>query len=361
MFWSGECDQIAIDNPKLQLQIQTKKFPGRSWSAVTEVALILKNSPGVISPNDYVFRLDNAGSYSSTTALPISSGVSAIVPHNGNRGAKVTFDDGSIMLFRVGTRNDINIEVTGKCSTFKDSEGMMGSWKYGGVRYGGNDSSGANPPGSFFSTLGGYAGTGHRSLPLAMSWQIPLQDNKLTTPNNTRCHYRRRRRGRKLDEAFEIKPDNNTATGCERTCNDIDNPVLKEACEQDLALTGDPTWACAPNYVSPLIVEPTEPPCYDSPFEHSFSTRRDEEISKQKFCHELKGRRCNRLQGAKELCPQTCGACRLCADPPKEVEFKLTHGVGGGQMRNCAWVAEDTATRCSKVRNICRKTCGVCT
>jgi hypothetical protein len=49
----------------------------------------------------------------------------------------------------------------------------------------------------------------------------------------------------------------NIDTDCSETdCSNISVPLLKEACEQDIALTNDTSWACEPSKVNPIIVEP---------------------------------------------------------------------------------------------------------
>ena len=40
---------------------------------------------------------------------------------------------------------------------------------------------------------------------------------------------------------------------CDRTCDDIDIPLFREQCELDVKLTNDPSWACEPNYVDPVV------------------------------------------------------------------------------------------------------------
>lgn len=284
------------------------------------------------------------------------------------KGAEVKFlKDESLIRFGIGSQSDINIQVKGKRKTFKYSEGMMGSYSYGGVRF---------PDGSPFDTSGGYAGTIHRSLPLARAWKVKPSQSELTNPS-TRCEYSGVRRARSLGEIFEIESDNTTSTimtttdnkptTCTRSCDDITNPPLKEACEADLDLTKDSSWACQDTYVAPIIEQPTESPCFDSPFQHFFyrDSRRKGRIFKKRYCHQLDSKKCQKLKGAKELCPQTCASCGVCADPPKDVIFKVTKDfIKGGPMKrkkDCAWVARDAANRCSLVQNICREACGVCT
>jgi hypothetical protein len=68
----------------------------------------------------------------------------------------------------------LSIQVYGHGFIFCESEGMFGSWNYGGVRF---------PNGTAFDLSGGWSGTCQRSFVLAEACMVPLSDSELYAVN----------------------------------------------------------------------------------------------------------------------------------------------------------------------------------
>ena len=157
-------------------------------------------------------------------------------------------------------------------------------------------------------------------------------------------------------QAAELFP-----TGCERSCDDIDNPALRAACEEDMELTGNPSWACQPTYVNPIITEPTAPPCYDSTLFYRTFKKNGKPV--RGYCSDVANAhtksQCANNPGVSEACPQTRQSCGICADVPSNIMFRLDDIQAGNKWKNCDRVDEDTTNRCPRVQNACRATCGI--
>lgn len=247
--FQGGCDQIAIDNNILQLQIRTR--PRGSYSTITEAALKFKLT-------NEVFRVGvDTG---VTNSLTSASGVTYTPSTNTH---EISFNNAySFIRFNVFSYG-ISIQVFGHGSYFCGSEGMFGSWNNGGVRF---------PNGTAFDLSGGWAGTRTRSIELAQAWMVPFVDNLLTNPSII-CDASSSCGGsgdaflctdtRRLRALQQTEP-------CETTCDDISNDILRGACEEDVELTADEGWACQPSYTNPVIIEadtcdfekPDEGMCY---------------------------------------------------------------------------------------------------
>lgn len=155
-----------------------------------------------------------------------------------------------------------SIQVKGQGIVFTDSEGMFGSWNNGGARF---------RNGTVFDTSGGYAVTRDTSINLAEDWKVPSAGESLMDVHSPVCESSSqcgkptytfdcddsRRLGvddiedaghaaRRLESVF---PD------CNKTCDDIEVDFLREACEEDVALTSDTSWACEPSKLDPIVVE----------------------------------------------------------------------------------------------------------
>jgi len=275
--FQGSCDQTAIDNDYIQLQIRTRAR--NYYSTVTEAGLLMKSSGEVFN-----IRADVADTNLVVTSnLTVASGAS--YSNSEFNQHLVKFDTpgsvDSFILFRK-SGNGMNVAVRGQGYIFTDSEGMFGSWNHGGVRF---------RNGTAFDLSGGWSGTRTRSIALAESWKVPMSESLMIDPSivcdpSSSCgvtdefdctDVRRLGDSRKLD----------VVPGCKRTCGDITNQIMREACEEDVLLTGDKTWACDTDYVDPIIVESSQ--C-------EFNTMDDSMCSKM-------GDACQRLGG---YCKQEC-------------------------------------------------------
>lgn len=247
--YQGACDQIAIDNPILQLQIRTRP---RGWySTVTEVGFLMKSSGETFN-----IREDGLGGFTTTDLLtPLS--LPASMNYVSANVREITFDLNNFI--RINTwYGGISVQVQGTGAFFFGSVGMFGSWNHGGIRF---------SNGTLYDTSGGYAETRETSFELALDWQVPLAFSLMNAPNETctaasSCG---------PDEIFDCGEGGERPQGPARvrrelqivdpTCTEIDCSNIsvelhRLACEEDLILTGDPTWACEPNKVNPVIEEP---------------------------------------------------------------------------------------------------------
>lgn len=213
----------------MQLQIRTRAL-GQAWSTVTEAALVMKNSLETFHIQAVSSDVDLAVTHSLTTA----SGVEYSASY-GNH--KIIFDSESFILFSQSWVG-INISVQGKGHVFSGSEGMFGSWNFGGVRF---------RDGTPFSTVGGYSGTRERSLELARSWQVPLDQSYFQVPSDVCDVVENSGDRRQLNGGTPVFPD------CTSSCDDIEIDFVREACKEDVLLTGDTSWACDPHYLDPII------------------------------------------------------------------------------------------------------------
>jgi hypothetical protein len=139
---------------------------------------------------------------------------------------------------------------------------MFGSWNHGRARF---------RNGTIYDTSVGYAATAATSFALVQDWKVPLAESLMVSPDDTcdsssacgpteafDCNDVRRM----LEMRDSSDVDNNRRltnidiTCSETDCSNISVQLLKEACEQDIALTNDTSWACEPSKVNPIIVEP---------------------------------------------------------------------------------------------------------
>jgi hypothetical protein len=251
--FQGGCDQIAIDNNILQLQIRTR--PRTYYSTITEAALKFKLT-------SQVFRI--GVDTPTTNGLTSLSGVTYDNSIPNTNTHTIFFNDAYSYIRFNKWYGGLSIQVFGHGSYFCGSEGMFGSWNNGGVRF---------PNGTAFDLSGGWAGTRTRSIELAKAWMVPVTDSLLTNPSNIcdassscgqpndafACTDTRRLRD------LQTEP-------CETTnCDFIQNDILRGSCEVDLILSNNDTqWTCQPSYTNPVILEadtcdfekPNEGMCY---------------------------------------------------------------------------------------------------
>jgi len=261
--FQGGCDQIAIDNPVLQVQMRTR--PRNFYSTITEVVVLMKAT-------GQLMRVSATGANSNT----IDGASDGQVNPMGN-GYQLNFLNAPGSFIRVTNYGgNINLQVQGDGRIFCGSEGMLGSWNYGGVRF---------RNGALYDTSGGWAATRLTSIALALDWQIPLNDNLLTDPSSicdasSDCGPSEifdctdSRRVLEVDEKQEEREMQSTI--CSLSCDDIFDPtptlILRSSCEEDLILlSGDNFFTCQPAYTDPIIVvaDPNDfdygTPCADNP------------------------------------------------------------------------------------------------
>eukprot|EP00548_Thalassiothrix_antarctica_P014232 CAMPEP_0194164854 /NCGR_PEP_ID=MMETSP0154-20130528/924_1 /TAXON_ID=1049557 /ORGANISM="Thalassiothrix antarctica, Strain L6-D1" /LENGTH=566 /DNA_ID=CAMNT_0038875149 /DNA_START=76 /DNA_END=1772 /DNA_ORIENTATION=- len=268
--FQGGCDQIAIDNPQLQLQIRTR--PRNGWSTVTEVALLMKNSgeffrysvnPGPGGFPDLTNTITSANSNADCVTI--------------SRGHQINFlQDPGARIRITDYFGNINVQIVGTGLTFTDSEGMFGSWNYGGVRF---------RNGLPYDTSGGFVGTRPTSIALAQDWQIPIADNLMSNPSNI-CEYEPNCANSQFGCSSTTRKLE--SVDCDQTCDDIGSDptgLAKLACEEDFAITGDNFFACQPAYQDPFIIladpsdfDPGNAPCNNSP-PNEVEEALDEELS----------------------------------------------------------------------------------
>jgi len=263
--FQGGCDQIAIDNPILQLQIRTR--PRGFYSTATQAALLMKSS-------GEIFHIDvGLAGFISTDTLATD----AVSSNPSSTQWKVKFladttGDSFILFNRWGT--NLSIQVQGRGIVFCHSDGMFGSWDNGGVQF---------TNGTPYSTAGSWAVTAGTSPALALDWSVPAANNILTNPS-TLCDgistcgavgsgstFTCTSTRRQLQKEIDTISDN-----CLKTCDDITEPIMKSACKEDLKiLNGNNYFTCQPSYLKPLVID--SDPC-------DFSKNDDLPICKKRVC-----------------------------------------------------------------------------
>ena len=127
------------------------------------------------------------------------------------------------------------------------SVGMCGSWNKGQARF---------KDGSVYNTRGGYRGTRSTSIKLALDWQVPVASSVLSNPNPTCDASSKCGKGRAFacDDTGDTGP---VVPGCtEKNCDKVEPLLLRNACEDDVTLTGDTTYACKYLQEDPLPIYP---------------------------------------------------------------------------------------------------------
>lgn len=212
----------------------------------------------------------------------ITSASNAAYSNQG--GHKISISDDSFILVR-GSRSGMNVEASGRGVVFTDSEGMFGSWNFGGARF---------SDGTIFDLSGTYTEKKDMAIQLAESWKVSEEESLMETHSDI-CIGDATCGDMELFPCDEVGPGENRRLGqgsrkledpeCDRSCDDVASPLLKEFCEKDIELTGDLSWACDSSYVDPVIVESNE--C-------EFETFDDEMCSKT-------GDTCQRMGGSCKL------------------------------------------------------------
>jgi hypothetical protein len=218
---------------------------------VTEVGLKFKSSGEIFN-----LRIDGAGTYTETNSLTALSVLSVQSPTNPSSGGTwdIKIDDDSFIRFN-GWAGGISVQVVGKGNVFSGSEGMFGSWNHGGARF---------LNGTLFNTAQGWNSPG--AIDLALDWQVPSIDSLMTTPSSIcdaspSCGPNETFSCTDVRRALEVSDSHDGRrrldSSCNKTdCDHITVDFLKEACEKDIELTGDTSFACEPSKLIPLIVVP---------------------------------------------------------------------------------------------------------
>lgn len=295
--FQGGCDQYAIKNDIIEVQIATR--PRASYSTITQVTVWMKTTNELfqIKPGMTTNTIATGATYSS------SSNVHRIDFNGVPSFIKITEYTHGLVL-----------EVEGHGSIFSNSEGMCGSWDYGGVR---------KSDGTVYSTVGGWAGTALTSFPLALSWMIPPPPlNKLLSPaldlgglpicdGSKFCgttHAFLCNAVRKLQEEGPV------IQGCTKSCDTIEDEAFAKACKLDIENTGDQSWACQSSYREPVL-KPASPCDFKKPDHKQCKPKK---VKKEFVCHRLGGTcvvNCDKKKPPGYACVK--GLCDIKAKKPK--------------------------------------------
>eukprot|EP00558_Chaetoceros_sp_UNC1202_P002250 CAMPEP_0197259124 /NCGR_PEP_ID=MMETSP1429-20130617/83355_1 /TAXON_ID=49237 /ORGANISM="Chaetoceros sp., Strain UNC1202" /LENGTH=476 /DNA_ID=CAMNT_0042723325 /DNA_START=343 /DNA_END=1773 /DNA_ORIENTATION=- len=230
----GGCDQYAVKNDQIEIQIATR--PRTYYSTITQISVVM------LASGEY-FKIELGSTppvwnFASSTAT-----VTATL-----YGHQIDFASFSNTFIRINEYSyGFSLQIEGIGALFSDSEGMCGSWNHGGVRL---------ADGTSYNTAGAMAATAATSFPLAQSWNVPSGTSKLlapsalcdasrictatTTPTSFACTDTRRRH-------LQANPN------CSKTCDDIPNAIDVLNCKQDVLLTGDTSFACQQSYLDPVF------------------------------------------------------------------------------------------------------------
>ncbi len=224
--FQGTCDQIAIDNCNIQVQIRTK--PLEDWSTVTEVVVLFKASGETFR---YSMNEPAGTGYTAENGLTDASGIQSVTQYGINY--VIVIDAHNYIVMRGAGPYGINLEVKGSGAYMYGSVGMCGSWDHGDARF---------KDDAIFDTSGGYKGTECKSLDLAKDWQVPLDSSLLTDPSDT-CDPNPSCGG--VPTAPPVPSPGPAYPDCKETnCDKVTPDERKDACEKDIATTGDTSWAC---------------------------------------------------------------------------------------------------------------------
>jgi len=221
----------AIDNDIFEVQIRTRP---RTWySTITQLAFQIKATGEMFYAN-----ID-----SGITNTIGNSGLATYSSTSGNSHKITLGDTDPVSYIQVYvTTGGISMNAFGCNNYFGGSEGMCGSFDTGGALY---------KDGTVVPFTGNYAADKITATSLAESWKITsgsllINPSLVCDPSSScgpgetfLCDDDRRR--------LQLNP------GCTRACDDIAVQQFKDQCEKDIQVTGDPTWACAPAYIDPVI------------------------------------------------------------------------------------------------------------
>ena len=228
----------AVKNPLVEVQIATR--PRNWYSTITQITVVWMLGT---SPESFTTSL---GGVFGPTTNTISTDATVSVTGGGSTWT-ISHNSSPSFIRITESSYGFSLQIQGHQDLFAGSVGMCGNWDLGNVRF---------SNGTLYDTSGGFFGTAATSYPLAVDWQIDMVDNQLDVPTTIcdadsdcgptyafACNAVRRLE----DEPTEVHP------GCTSKCEDLSIESSVKACEQDVALTGDESWACQKTYQDPLI------------------------------------------------------------------------------------------------------------
>lgn len=252
--FQGGCDQYAIKNDKIEVQIATR--PRNGYSTITQISVMM------LQTNEH-FKLKLGQALQAADNTILTGASVATTSNTYSTTHQINFDNvPSFIRINVMTYG-LSLQVQGHGSIFSNSNGMCGNWNNGGVQQ--SDGTSYNAMTGPFSYAGMIA-TQATSFPLAQSWQLPIlpavgndllapspicDASKLCggAPNAFPCNAVRRLASASADVQEIANP------GCDKTCADLVDEGSRVACETDVAITNDTTWACQDSYNTPVIIE----------------------------------------------------------------------------------------------------------
>lgn len=269
--FQGGCDQYAIKNDIIEVQIATR--PRNFYSTITQITVIMKVS-------NEMFKIATGSPAVNTITTDATYSVS------GNQH-RIDFFGVPSFIQIYDYSNGLSLQVQGHGTIFSGSDGMCGNWDLGGVNY---------EDGTPYSTAGGWAATALTSFPLALSWNIPPPDNELlapafdgSSPPNPICDASSTCCAGCAFDCTSVRKLQGKEPVCKKKCKTIEDRAFRDACKLDVENTGDPSWACQESYLKPVLKPVT--PC-------DFKKRHDEKCKPKKDRRE--GYICERLGGTCE-------------------------------------------------------------
>lgn len=270
--FQGGCDQYAIKNDIIEVQIATR--PRTYYSTITQITVLMKQTA-----ESFKIALN------TQAVNTIVTGAAYSVTGNTHR---IDFDNvPSFIKITKYSSYGLVLQVQGHGTIFSNSEGMCGSWNHGGVR---------RSDGSVYSTAGGWQGTALTSFSLADSWKIPPNLNQLVDPaldnNNLPICDASKVCGAQPANAFpcnavrKLVEEGPVIEDCDKKCSDIEDKVFADACRLDVANTGDNSWACQSSYLEPVL-EKSSPCEFDKPDDEKCKPKKNKK--NEYVCHRLGG------------------------------------------------------------------------
>ena len=117
--FQGGCDQYAVKNSQIEIQIATR--PRGRYSTITQISVMMLKTG-----EHFKIKSDDAGSPDNTISTEAS--VSTV-----SGGYQIDFDGVASFIRITGGSWGFSLQVQGHGSIFSNSLGMCGSWNYGGV------------------------------------------------------------------------------------------------------------------------------------------------------------------------------------------------------------------------------------
>lgn len=344
--YQGSCDQYAIKNSLLELQVRTR---GRgTWSTVVEVALLWL-------PTGEYFQADGEGTTNGkigqyTTTFTSSSPVDVQDISSYYNTYKLDFkDDSSSSYIKITFYGEhISVEVVGTGNVFCGSEGMLGSWKYGGAKY----SNGAD-----YVPINDWYATRATSINYALDWKVAMSDSRMNNPSDI-CIQESTCGTGNFPPCSKMRSE----PSCNSTCNDLTDEKTKSECIADNELMGEENniFACNPAAKNP---EQCENECDTDPSTFSDSPP---------VCRDSTGVTCGILGLVSFVSPLLCWLplfsddCRILCGLCCEDDSSFTFTTEDEELQNCAWISgqsdetiEDYCSN-SSIQGKCPKTCGTC-